>query len=159
MDNDTQPTRRSGSAPPGPIEVAGGRLVRIVLALVILELTAATAEIHLRLGGPLFTLNGLGYVALAVAYAIAAFVPLSFVRRVAWIPRLGLGAYALVTIGAYLAMGPYFALGWVAKGIESAIVGLLLAEMLIVYGSPRDVGRAISARVPFGGHRPMRGSR
>ena len=159
MDQNARPAQRPGAASPGPIEVAGGRLVRIVLALVIIELTAATADIHFQLGGPLFTLNGVGYVALAVAYAIGAFVPAAIVQRVAWIPRLGLAGYALVTIGAYLAMGPYFALGWVAKGIESAIVGLLLAEMLIVYGSPRDVWRAIAARGPFAGHRPLRGSR
>jgi len=149
MDHDERQAPRSGTAPPGPIEVAGGRLVRIVLALVIIELTAATANIHFSLGGPLFTLNGLGYLALAVAYAIGALVPIAIVQRVAWIPRLGLAGYALVTIGAYLVMGPYFALGWVAKGIESAIIGLLIAEMLIVYGSPREIWRAISRSRPY----------
>jgi hypothetical protein len=133
--------------------------VRIVLALVIIELTGATANIHFNLGGPLFTLNGVGYVVLAIAYAVAALVPFAVVRRVAWIPRLGLAAYALTTIGAYLAMGPYFALGWVAKGIESAIVGLLIAEMLIVYGSPRDIWRAISDRRPGAGRQLLGGSR
>ena len=144
MDHDERQPQRSGAAPPGPMEVAGGRLVRIVLALVIIELTAATANIHFSLGGPLFTLNGLGYVALAIAYAIGALVPVAIVQRVAWIPRLGLAGYALVTIGAYLVMGPHFALGWVAKGIETAIIALLVADTLMVYGSPRDIWRAIS---------------
>jgi hypothetical protein len=117
--------------------------VRLVLALVIIELTVATARIHFDLGGPLFTLNGFGYVALAAAYAIGALVPLAIVQRFAWLPRVGLVGYALVTIGAYVVIGPYFALGWVTKGIELAIVGLLVADMLIVYGSPREVWRAV----------------
>jgi hypothetical protein len=129
--------------------------VRVVLALVILELTAATANIHFSLGGPLFTLNGFGYVALGGAYAIGALVPLTIVRRFAWLPRIGLAGYALATIGAYLVIGPYFTLGWVTKGIEVAIVGLLVADMLIVYGSPRDVwgaamGSFSSLRSPGG---------
>jgi len=48
-----------------------------------------------------------------------------------------------VTIGAYLVTGSYFALGWITKGIELAIVGALAAEMLIVYGSPRNLWRAV----------------
>jgi len=159
MDRHERQTARSGATPPGPMEVAGGRLVRVVLALVIVELTAATANIHFSLGGPLFTLNGFGYVGLAVAYAIGALVPLAIVRRFAWIPRVGLAGYTIATIGAYLVIGPYFALGWVAKGIELAIVGLLIAEMLMVYGSPREVWHAISDRLPSTRHRLLGGSR
>jgi hypothetical protein len=144
MDRHTQQSIRSG-AEPGPTEIAGG-LVRVVLALVIIELTLATANIHFDLGGPLFTLNGFGYVALAAAYAIGALVPLTIVQRFAWLPRVGLAGYALVTIGAYLAVGSYFTLCWITKGIELAIVGLLVADMLIVYGSPRDVWRAVLGR-------------
>jgi hypothetical protein len=135
-------TAPSGGAPPAPSEGASG-LVRLVLALVIIELTVATARIHFDLGGPLFTLNGFGYVALAAAYAIGALVPLAIVQRFAWLPRVGLAGYALVTIGAYVVIGPYFALGWVTKGIELAIVCLLIADMLIAYGSPREVWRAV----------------
>ena len=32
---------------------------------------------------------------------------------------------------SYLIVGPYFALGWVTKGIEVAIVLLVLADLLI----------------------------
>jgi len=142
MDPHANQPRRSGAAPLGPPEVAGG-FVRIVLALVIIELTAATADIHFSLGGQLFTLNGFGYVALGAAYAIGALVPLTIVQRFAWLPRLGLAAYTLVTIGAYLVIGQYFTLGWIAKGIEVAIVGLLLADLVFVYGSPRDLWHAV----------------
>jgi hypothetical protein len=140
MDDHANQPRPSGAAPLPP-EIAGG-LVRVVLALVILQLTAATANIHLSLGGPLFTLNGFGYVALGAAYAIGALVPFTIVQRFAWLPRIGLAGYTLVTIAAYLVIGPHFTLGWVTKGIELAIVALVVADMVVVYGSPRDVWHA-----------------
>jgi hypothetical protein len=143
MDRHAAKTARSRAAPPRLTEIGYG-LVRVVLALIIIELTATTARIHLDLGGPLYTLNGFGYVALAAAYAIGALIPLAIVRRFAWLPRVGLAGYALTTIGAYLVVGPYFALGWVTKGIELAIVLLLVADMLAVYGSSMNVWRAVS---------------
>jgi hypothetical protein len=154
MDRQDHQTPNNGAAPPAPAEVAGG-LVRVVLALVIIELTLTTANIHLGLGGQLFTLNGLGYLGLAAAYAIGALVPLPIVQRFAWLPRIGLLGFALVTIGAYLVIGPYFALGWITKGIELAIVALLITDVLIVYGGPRDLWRAAlgtfsAARSPGG---------
>jgi hypothetical protein len=104
---------------------------RILLTGVILELTLATAIIHLTLGGTLFLLNAAGYLALGVAYLVAAAAPIPAVRRFSWPPRAGLAAYASVTIVAYLVIGPYFTLGWVTKGIEVAIVLLLIADLLI----------------------------
>ena len=141
---------------PGPTEPVD-RLVRVVLALVIVQLTVTTASIHLGLGGQLFTLNGLGYIALAVAYGVGALVPLPIVQRFAWLPRFGLGGYTVLTIGAYLVIGPYFTLGWVTKGIESALVGLLLADLIAAYGSARGVWDAVLgsspvARPPGGPH-------
>jgi hypothetical protein len=104
---------------------------RILLTGVILELTLASACIHFTLGGTLFLLNATGYLALGAAYLVAAIAPNPAVRRYGWLPRAGLAAYASVTILAYLAMGPYFTLGWVTKGIEVAIVMLLVADLLI----------------------------
>jgi hypothetical protein len=105
---------------------------------VILELTAATAIIHLTLGGTLFLLNAAGYLALGGAYLFAAAVPMPAVRRFGWVPRIGLAVFASVTIAAYLVVGPFFALGWVTKGIELAIVLLVIADLLI----DTDAGRA-----------------
>lgn len=113
---------------PGP-SVSG--LASGLMLFVILELTVATAYIHLSLGSLIFTLNGLGYLGLAAAYLASAVLPVPLVRRFSWLPRIGLAGYALVTIGAYLVIGPYFALGWIAKGIELAIVGLVAVDLLV----------------------------
>jgi hypothetical protein len=104
---------------------------RILLTGAILELTLATAIIHRTLGGTLFLLNAMGYLALGAAYLVGAAMPMPTVRRFSWLPRAGLAAFALVTIVAYLVIGPYFTLGWVTKGIEVAIVLLVIADLLI----------------------------
>ena len=65
------------------------------------------------------------------------------IRRLGWLPRAGLATFASVTIVAYLVMGPYFTLGWVTKGIELAIVLLVIADLL----TSTDTGRA-SRRPP-----------
>ncbi len=101
-----------------------------VMLFVILELTAATGLIHLSLGGTLYTLNGLGFLALGAAYLASAVLPWGVVRRFAWVPRLGLAFYAAVTIVAYLVIGPYITLGWISKGIELAIIGLVAVDLL-----------------------------
>jgi hypothetical protein len=132
----------------------GPAVSRILLTAVILELTLATAVIHLGLGGTLFTLNGLGYAGLAVAYGVAALAPIPAVRRFAWLPGIGLAAYTLATIVAYLVIGPYFTLGWITKGIEAAIVGLVVVDLLDGYGSPggllRSAVASVSSLVPGG---------
>jgi hypothetical protein len=120
----------------------------VALTTAIVALTLATAYIHLSLGGVLFTLNAAGYVALAVAFAVGAAGTHSLIRRFSWLPRLGLAGYTLVTIGAYLVMGPYFSLGWIAKAIEVAILALLAADVIRVYGSPLGLVRAALASLP-----------
>lgn len=110
---------------------------RILLTGVIVELTLATAIIHFTLGGTLFLLNAAGYLALGATYLLAAALPMPAVRRFGWLPRLGLAAFASVTIVAYLVIGPYFTLGWVTKGIELAIVALVIADLLM----DADAGR------------------
>ena len=130
----------------GIATVGLGRRSRI-LTLAIVGLTIATAYIHLGLGGLLFTLNAAGYAALAAALVIAATVPHPLVARFAWAPRVGLAGYAATTIVAYLVMGPYFSLGWVAKAIEVAILGLLAVNLQQTYGSPARLLQAALASV------------
>jgi hypothetical protein len=115
-----------------PLVPVGG-LANLVVGLVIVALTISTAVIHLSLGGTLFTLNGLGYLGLAAAYALVLSLPVEVVRPAGWLLRLGLAGYALVTIGAYLMSGGFFTLGWITKGIEVAIVGLVVVDVSSTY--------------------------
>jgi hypothetical protein len=118
-----------GTPLPRP-EAPFGRLAAGLRLFVILDLTAATALIHLGLGGTLFTLNGIGFLGLGAAVLAGSLLPMPIVRRFGWLPRIGLAGYALVTIGAYLVMGPYITLGWIAKAIEVGIIGLVAVDLL-----------------------------
>ena len=114
------------------------RWATLALTATTVELALTTAYIHLSLGGLLFTLNALGYLALAVGIGVTA-LPHWFLQRLAWLPRIGLAGYAAVTIVAYLIVGPYFTLGWVAKAVEVAILVLVCADLVRRYGSPRGL--------------------
>jgi hypothetical protein len=119
-----------------------GRTAGAMLTAVIVALTGATAYIHLGLGGMLFTLNGLGYIGLAVLYVIGAMAPTAMIQRFSWFPRIALMGYAAMTIVGYLVIGPYFTLGWIAKGIEVTLIALVAVDILRVYGSPKAFVRA-----------------
>jgi hypothetical protein len=112
-------------------------LTGVVLTVAIIELTLTTAYIHYSLGGLLFTLNAAGYAVLALGLALTAIKSDGLIGRFGWLPRIGLAGYATLTIGAYLVIGPFFALGWIAKAVEVAILTLLAADAALVYGSPR----------------------
>ena len=117
------------------------RTAGALLTAAIVGLTLATAYIHLTLGGLLFTLNGLGYLGLAALIVIGAAAPIALVKRFSWFPRIALIGYAATTIAGYLVMGPYFSLGFIAKGIEVALIGLLVVDVIRVYGSPMGLVR------------------
>lgn len=123
-------------------QFARSRAAGALLTAAIVGLTAATAYIHLSLGGLLFTLNGLGYVGLGALYVVGAAAPMPIVQRFSWFPRLALAGYAATTIAGYLVMGPYFSLGWIAKGIEVALIGLIAVDVMRVFGSPMGFVRA-----------------
>ena len=107
-----------------------------LLTVGIVALTLTTAYIHFSLGSLLFLLNAAGYATAAVVIVIAAWAPHPFIARFSWLPRVGLIGYTLVTIIGYLVMGPYFTLGFIAKGVELVLIGLLTVDILRVYGSP-----------------------
>ena len=133
------------------------RIVGQVLTTVILVLTLATAYVHLSLGGLLFTLNGLGYLVLAAGVAASA-LPIAFVRRLRWLPRIGLAGFALVTVGAYLVTGTYFTLGWATKAIEVAIIGVVAADLINTYGSASRLERVRVVSAERSSGRPAAGS-
>jgi len=118
-----------------------------VLGAAIVGLTLVTANIHLSLGGTLFTLNGLGYLGLAALFVIGAAAPTEMIKRFSWFPRIALMGYAALTIAGYLVMGPYFTLGFIAKGIEVALVTLLVIDIFRVYGSPMGLVRSALASI------------
>jgi hypothetical protein len=130
------------------------RIPGLVLTAAVMELTLTTAYIHYSLGGLLFTLNAAGYAVLAASLALTAIYRDGSIGRWGWLPRLGLAGYTLVTIGSYLVMGPYFPLGWVAKAVEVAILTLLVADVALVYGSPRSLIGAAAASLRPGQPRP-----
>ena len=121
------------SAPPAPDPRSTSG---IVLTAAIVALTLATAYIHSTLGGILFTLNALGYVALAAAMIVAAAVTMPLVVRFGWLPRVALFAFALATILGWIVMGPRYDMAYLAKAIEVALLALLVVDMFRVYGGP-----------------------
>lgn len=107
---------------------ATGLLVRVA----IVGLTVVTGWIHLRLGGTLLVLNGLGYLVAAVAMV----VPIPFVARLRWFVRLGLIGYATATIVGWYLIGPRFDLAYISKAVEVALIALLLVEIRTYDGNP-----------------------
>jgi hypothetical protein len=106
----------------------------------IVGLTVATGWIHLTLGGPLFTLNALGYF-VATGAMVA---PLAIAVRFRWLIRLGLIGYAATAIAAWFAMGPRYDVAYVAKAIEVVLIALLALEVWAYDGNPiRRIRRAL----------------
>lgn len=116
-----------------------GNVYGIVLTTAIVILTLTTAYIHSTLGGMLFTLNALGYVALAVAIVIGATVTLPIVVRFSWLPRLALFGYTLATMLGWLMMGPRYDMAYLAKAIEGVLLALLIVDVYRVYGGPGNM--------------------
>ena len=135
---------------------AATRLVGRVLTLTLIILTLATAYVHLSLGGTIFLLNGIGYLVLA-AGLVASMLPIALVRRLRWLPRIGVAGFALVTIGAYIVIGPYSLLGMATKAIEIAIIGLAGADLINTLGSSHPLARVRAVAVERSTGRPARG--
>src|SRR3954447_9783093 len=119
-------------APSRDMTVAG-----IALRFGIVALTLGTAYIHSTLGGLLFTLNATGYV----VAAIAMIAPISLAIRFRWVVRLGLMGYAATAIAMWAIQGPYYSTAYVAKGIEVALITLLVIDFLRADGNPVTVVR------------------
>ena len=115
-------------------------LTGVVLRVAIVCLTLATGWIHLTLGGLLFALNGLGYLAAAAAMV----APIALAIRCRWLIRLGLIGYAATAIVAWYLTGPRYDVAYIAKAIEVGLIALLLVEVWAYDGSPlRRVRRAL----------------
>ena len=106
------------------------------LRAVIVALTLATAAIHFTLGGTLFLMNAIGYAVLAIAMVLPGPV-----GRFRWLTRYALIGFTGVTVVGWLLMGARFDLAYLDKGIEVALIGLVLIESWIVDGGPLAVAR------------------
>ena len=109
--------------------------VDVALRLAIVGLVLSTGYIHSTLGGLLFTLNALGYLAAAVALVI----PLGIAVRFRWFVRIGLIGYAAATIIGWAIQGPYFTTAYIAKAIEVAIIALVAIDFARMDGNPLTV--------------------
>jgi hypothetical protein len=107
----------------------------------IVALTLVTGAIHLSLGGLMFTLNGLGYFALAAAFVVGAAISHPLVVRFSWLPRVALIGYALASIMAWVVMGGRYDLAYVTKGVEVALIALLILDIYRVYGGAAGLVR------------------
>ena len=103
-----------------------------IIRAAIVALTLATGYIHATLGGPLFTLNAVGYVVGATAMV----APLAIAIRFRWIVRIGLAGYAALTITAWVIQGPFYSTAYVAKAIELALIVLLAIDFVRFDGNP-----------------------
>ena len=116
------------------------------LTAAIVELTLDTAYIHLSLGGLLFTLNAIGYAALAAALAPPRFPIGSCAGSLA--PTRRPGRVHRGHDRRVPRHRPVLHLGWIAKAVEVGILALLAVDLVRVYGSPAGLVRA--AMRPFG---------
>jgi hypothetical protein len=114
----------------------------LALRIGIVGLTLATARIHLMLGGTLFTLNAIGYAALAAAMVLPG--PIGQLR---WLVRYALVGFATATIIGWLMFGGRFDLAYIDKAIEVALIGLVLIESWLVDGGPFTVLRRLRREV------------
>jgi uncharacterized membrane protein len=114
----------------------------LLLRVIIVALTVATAAIHASLGGLLFMLNAIGYTTLAVLLILPG--PMGQVR---WLVRLALLGFAAATIGGWILFGARFPLAYIDKGIEVVLAAFLAFEIWLVDGGPLAVARRIRGSV------------
>ena len=108
----------------------------LTLRAAIVALTLATAAIHVTLGGTLFLMNAIGYAVLAIAMVLPGPV-----ARIRWLTRYALIGFTAVTIVGWVMFGARFDLAYLDKGIEVALVGLVLIESWVIDGGPLAVAR------------------
>ena len=96
----------------------------------IVALTLWTAYIHSTLGGVLFLANAAGFTVLAVAMV----APIGLAVRYRGLVRVGLGAFSAATIGSWVSFGARYSTGYLATGIEIALLALIAIATYRQYG-------------------------
>lgn len=114
------------------------------LVLIIAALAMVSGAIHLTLGAPMFILNGIGYFVLTAMLLAVTFIDHPLAHRFGWVPRVALVGYAAASIVAWVVMGGRYDLAYLTKGIELALIGLLVVDILRLYGSPMGLLRTVT---------------
>ncbi len=113
--------------------------IAVALRIGIVVMALATAAIHVSLGGMLFLLNAAGFAVLA----LGMIMPGAFAARFRWAPRLGLAGFSAATIGGWVLFGARYEMGYLATGIEVAIIAFLVVDLVQAYGSPLALTRRV----------------
>ena len=120
-----------------------GEQIAIGLHIGITVMALTTAVIHYSLGGMLFLLNALGYLAFVAAYN----APISLASRYRWLIRVGGIGYTLVTLVGWAITGPYFPLAYLTKTIEVLLVAALVTDLVRADGGLAGVLRHVRGTV------------
>ncbi len=110
-------------------------VVGTLLTAAIVLLALASGYIHTTLGQWYFYLNALGYLTLAILMVL----PVGLARRFRWLIRLALLGYTLGSIFMWVLFGARYDVAYLDKGIELALVLLLLIAIYRSDGGPRGV--------------------
>lgn len=113
--------------------------VGVILRVAIVVLTLATAYIHTTLGSLMFMANAAGYVVLAVAMI----APVPILARYRWLVRAALLGFTVFTIFGWVMFGARYWVAYLDKGIEIALITLLVIEMIRYDGGPASVLRRL----------------
>ena len=108
----------------------------VVVRVLVVGLTLATAAIHASLGGLLFLVNAVAYATFAVAMVVPG--PLA---RVRWLVRLALLGFSAATIGGWVLFGARFSLAYLDKGIELGLIAAIAFEIWRLDGGPVGIVR------------------
>lgn len=117
--------------------------VDVAIRVAVVGLTLATAYIHTTLGGLMFMANAAGFATLAVAMI----APVGLAVRYRGLIQVALGGFAAATIGGWVLFGARYSTGYIATGIEIAIVALVAIATYRAYGNPITIARSVVARV------------
>ena len=111
----------------------------------IVGLTLTTAAIHASLGGPLFTLNAIGYA----GFTLLMILPRPFAAA-RWLVRLALLGFTMATIGGWILFGARFGLAYVDKSVEVVLVLVLATDIWLEDGGPVGILHRLRAVVAAG---------
>ncbi len=126
-----------------PVRLTPPRAIDVAIDVAIVTLTLLTAYIHSTLGGLLFLANAAGFTVLAVAMV----APIGLAVRYRGLVRVGLGAFSAATIGSWVLFGARYSTGYLATGIEIALLALVAVATYRRYGGFVAIARLVAEQL------------